>query len=283
MKSLSEKVKAVVLDRTLRLAGLDLKAEYVTTMPSSQNALDLFKKEWASKLPPPYENLLAGDADLFSDRRIAWLGERIDNIGTARVLECGPLEGGHTYMLERLGVASIESVEASTHAFLRCLVTKEILGLQRSHFLLGDFVSYLRTGKHYDLVVACGVLYHLINPVEAIALASRATDQFYIWTQYYDEAKIKARPTLTHRFQSSVSAEHDGFKHILHRQLYQTRLGNAGFMGGSESSSNWLSREDLIGALRFFGFNDVEIQFDDADAASGPSISLMAKREGQRC
>ena len=182
-------------------------------------------------------------------------------------------------MLEQLGVASIVSVEASTRAFLRCLVLKELLGTQRSRFLLGDFVSYMRTGEHFDVIVACGVLYHLINPVEAIALASRVTDQLYIWTQYYDEAKIKARPVSAHRFQSSASSNHEGFEHTLYRQSYQTRLGNASFMGGSKSFSNWLSREDLIGALKFFGFDQIDLQFDDPDAVSGPSISLMAKRK----
>jgi hypothetical protein len=50
-------------------------------------------------------------------------------------------------------------------------------------------------------------------------------------------------------------------------------------MGGSASYSHWLSRADLLRALDFFGFNRVEIQFDDREAAAGPNISLMAKRK----
>jgi hypothetical protein len=278
MAKIAKKLKGLIKDRALRLVGLELKADYVTSVPSAQNSLDLFKGEWASRLPPPFENLAAGDAELFNDTRIAWLGQRIDNVTTARVLECGPLEAGHTYSLEKLGIASIDSIEASSHAFLRCLVVKEIVGLQRSHFLLGDFVSHLRTGKHYDLILACGVLYHLVNPVEAIALMAKATDQLYIWTQYYDEAIVKTRPILAHHFQSSLPSQYAGFPHTLHRQVYQTRLGNAAFMGGSEAYSHWLSRADLLGALNFFGFDNLEIQFDDHEASSGPNISLMAKR-----
>ena len=278
MTSSLKKLKAAVKDRALRMAGLDLKAEYITTRPSEQNALDIFKGEWATKLPPPFENLVGGTAELFQDNRIVWLGERLRNIESTHVFECGPLEGAHTYMLEKMGVASILSVEASTHAFLRCLVLKELLQLKKSHFMLGDFVSYMRDAKRYDLVVACGVLYHLLNPVEAIALISEMTDQVFIWTHYYDEEKIKARTILAHHFQSSSPAEHEGFKHFLHRQNYQSRLGNPGFMGGSERYSHWLSREDLIGALRFFGFNDINIQFDLADSPAGPNISLFARR-----
>jgi hypothetical protein len=279
MNSVLKKLNATIKDRALRMAGLDLKAEYIATLPSEQNALDIFAGEWACRLPPPFENLRCGSAELFQDERISWLGERLKNIEKTHVFECGPLEGAHTYMLEKMGVASILSVEASTHAFLRCLVLKEILQLKKSHFMLGDFVSFLRNGKHYDLVVACGVLYHLVNPVEAIALTAKLTDQVYIWTHYYDEEKIKARAVLAHHFQSSHQSEFDGFKHHLHRQHYQSRLGNPGFMGGSERYSHWLSREDLIGALRFFGFNDIAIQFDITDSPAGPNISLMATRK----
>jgi hypothetical protein len=278
MKSRIDKLNAAIKDRALRIVGLDLKAEYITTSPSDQNALDLFKGEWASRLPAPFENLSAGDADLFHDNRIVWLGERLNNIESMHVFECGPLEGAHTYMLEKMGAASILSVEASTHAFLRCLVLKELLQLKKSQFMLGDFVSYMRDAKRYDLVLACGVLYHLVNPVEAIALMSKVTDQLYLWTHYYDEDKIKARGILAHHFGSSSPAEHDGFKHLLHRQNYQSRLGNPGFMGGSERYSHWLSRDDLIGALNFFGFNDVEVQFDITDSPAGPNISLLARR-----
>jgi hypothetical protein len=181
-------------------------------------------------------------------------------------------------MLEQLGVASILSIEANTRAYLRCLVIKELLKLRKSQFVLGDFVGYLQNSKHYDLIVACGVLYHLVNPVEAIAYMSKATDQVYIWTQYYDKNTIDSQPMITHRFQSSAQSEYGGFRHTLHRQLYQTRLGNPGYIGGSAHYSNWLSREDLIGALNFFGFNDIAVQYDQLDGVNGPNISLLARR-----
>src|ERR1700726_2804990 len=149
MKTRLEKLKAAAKDRVLRLAGLELKAEYVTAAPSAQNAVDIFKGEWTAKLPAPLQELRAGDAGGFQDPRIAWLGEKLDNPGGLHVLECGPHEGGHTYMLEQMGVGSILSIEANTHAFLRCLVVKDLLQLKRSRFMLGDFVSYLRSaGRH---------------------------------------------------------------------------------------------------------------------------------------
>ena len=44
------------------------------------------------------------------------------------VLELGPLEGAHTYQLHQRG-ANIVAVEASKQAYLKCLITKEIVGL----------------------------------------------------------------------------------------------------------------------------------------------------------
>jgi len=278
MKKTLKRLQAAAKDRALRLLGLELKIEYVTTAPCPQNALDIFKGEWYAQLPHPFEALQAGGGRVFEDERIAWLGTQLEHVEALDVLECGPHEGAHTYMLEKLGVASILAVESNTHAYLRCLVLKEVLQLRRARFVLGDFVSFLRNCGRYDLILSSGVLYHLSNPVEAIALISRATDQVYIWSHYYDEKAIKAHPVLAHHFQSCTNSNYEGFEHRLHRQHYQTRLGNRAFNGGANNFSNWLSREDLIGALKFFGFNDLTIQYDRIDGPAGPNISLLAKR-----
>lgn len=270
--------RALLTDRALRLLGLDLRAEYVQRPPTPQNALDLFRGEWASRLPEPFAGYSAGEADLFRDDRIAWLVARVGGVSGWRVLECGPLEGGHTYMLEGRGAGSVVAIEANTRAYLRCLITKELFGLDRSRFLLGDFVEYMRGGEEFDLVVACGVLYHLTDPVEAIALAARTAPRLYIWTHYFDAERIAARRALAFRFDGSSAAEHAGFRHTLHRQRYQTRRGNPAFFGGAEAHSHWLTREDLLGALRFFGYDRITLQFDRPDDPAGPNISLLAER-----
>jgi hypothetical protein len=59
---------------------------------------------------------------------------RLDDMS---LLELGPLEGAHTYQLEKLGAKSILAIEANVEAFLKCLITKEITGLQVAKFMLG--------------------------------------------------------------------------------------------------------------------------------------------------
>src|SRR5262245_46615088 len=99
---------------------------YVRTAPDPQNALDIFREEWASKLPPPLDRCQAGPHLLFDDARIRWLDKEAGGVQGRTALELGPLEGGHAYMLEQLGASDVTAVEGNTRAFLKCLVVKEL-------------------------------------------------------------------------------------------------------------------------------------------------------------
>lgn len=75
---------------------------YIKSAPSSQNALDIFKGEWASMFPAN-ASLVAGTIPLFEDNRIAWAIEQLRGVQSKHIVELGPLEAGHTYMLEKHG------------------------------------------------------------------------------------------------------------------------------------------------------------------------------------
>ena len=134
---------------------------FFNSPPSPQNAFDLFKGEWSTRLPDACGwTASTGPARLCEDYRVHWAAEQLGGFAGKRVLELGPLEGGHAYMLEQLGAASVFSLEASSRAFLKCLVLKEAFGLTRTRFLLGDFMPYLHTtADEFDVIFACGVLY----------------------------------------------------------------------------------------------------------------------------
>jgi hypothetical protein len=102
-------LRAVLKDRALRLPGLDVKADYISSLPFAQNSLDIFKGEWASRMPPSYQNPNAGNAGLFEDGRIIWLGERLGKLD--QMLECGPIEGG----LQSAASAKYEGFKHSLH------------------------------------------------------------------------------------------------------------------------------------------------------------------------
>jgi uncharacterized protein DUF1698 len=253
--------------------------QYIRTTPSAQNALDVFKDEWWSALPPPFNGLRAGALPVYDDPRIHWALETLGGVAGLSVLELGPLEGGHTYMLEKAGARTVVAIEASTRAFLKCLIVKEILGLERSRFVLGDFEEYLRDPpERFEAVIASGVLYHVRNPVELIHNLARVTDRLFIWTHYYDKERVARIPHIASRISAGKPAEHAGFAHSVHRYNYGDFLDTNRFAGGSEEYSQWLNRDDLVGALRHAGFDEVVIGHDDVEHVNGPSISLVARR-----
>lgn len=259
-----------------RAAILD---EYVRKVPSAQNAIDLFKGDWWSAFPAEAGPLQAGHLPLFVDPRITWAMQALGGVSGRRILELGPLEGAHTYMLEQAGAASVLAVEASARAFLKCLISKEIMGLQRSRFVLGDFEDYLRVSdERFDAAIACGVLYHMKQPVELIHNLARVTDRVFIWTQYYIEDRIAKVPHTVKCMRGSHQAEYAGFRYTAHRYEYGEFLETTRFAGGSDMYSHWLERDHLLGALKHAGFGNIEIGEDDLEHSNGPCISLVASK-----
>ena len=252
--------------------------EYVRRMPGPQNAADLFKGDWWSALPAEF-GATAGNVPHFDDSRITWAIPNLGGVDGKRVLELGPMEGGHTYMLEKAGAREVIAIEAGSRAFLKCLVTKEVTRSRRTSFLLGDFEEYLRhANERFDAVIACGVLYHLKDPVELIHNLVRFTDRVYVWTQYYDAERIAAIPHMKDRFPGNHPAETAGFRYTAHRYEYGDFLDTTRFAGGSDEYSHWLGREDLLGAIRHAGFDQVILGEDDVQHVNGPCISLVAIR-----
>lgn len=272
-----KKIAQTVDQNHTQISVLD---QYIKSVPNPQNALDIFKGEWASKLPKPYDHLEAGSSQLFEDPRIPWAVEQFGGVKDKNILELGPLEGGHTYMLECLDAASILSIEANTRAYLKCLIVKEILGLKRAHFLCGDFVGYLRNNNtKFDVAIASGVLYHMKNPAELIALLSKVTDKMFIWTHYYDKEIISQNSLIPkNKFTGSTMAEYGDFQHELYRYEYDKALDSMGFCGGSDVFSNWMTRDDIIACCEHFGFDDIRVGFDHPQHPNGPAFALSAIR-----
>ncbi|MBE9125265.1 MULTISPECIES: class I SAM-dependent methyltransferase [unclassified Coleofasciculus] len=259
---------------------MNILDEYITSAPNPQHALDIFQGEWSSKLPGNLAELNAGSALVFEDPRIEWGMTQLGGVKGKTVLELGPLEAGHTYMLERFGAASIVSIEANTRAFLKCLIIKELLELKGARFLCGDFVEYLRTNpKKFDVCIASGVLYHMQNPAELIALAAKTSDQVFLWTHYYNHQIISSNSGLSHKFSSGIPAEYAGFKHTLYRHSYEQALEWGGFCGGSSTFSYWMSRDDILACLKYFGLNSIQIGCEQPDHQNGPSFALTAIRQ----
>ena len=105
---------------------------------------------------------------------------------------------------------------------------------------------------------------------------SKASKKVFLWTHFYDDKVIGLKPNLACKFDGSVRSSYRGFDHVLHKYSYGDAHNWAGFCGGINPYSHWMSREDILACLRFFGFLDVRIAFDEPDHANGPSFCVAA-------
>jgi SAM-dependent methyltransferase len=274
--------------RELASPPVNVLDAYCTDVPSAQTAVDIFAGEWAARFPPPLTQVKAGEAPLFEIEHVPWGVDLLGGVRGQRVVELGPLEGGHTFILDRMGAREVVAVEANTRAFLKCLISKELLGIPSARFLCGDALRYLeselaRGAPKFDLCLASGILYHFRNPVAALDLMTRISDRLLLWTMYFDEEYIRSRPDLSAKFTDATPAEYAGYRHTLYRQEYRESLDFRGFCGGSAADSAWMTRADVLGALDHFGFDVLGIDFEEQNhKGNGPCFCIAARRRGTR-
>ncbi len=241
--------------------------------PAHGNAIEIFAGRWATDLSEFDPAWRGGEAKLAVDPRPGYAAQYLGKAGSLEgmsVLELGPLEGAHTYQLEKLGAARILAIEANVEAYLKCLIIKEALGIRRACFMLGDFSLFLRdTTERFDLVFCCGVLYHMENPLVLIRDIARVSDRCLVWTQYVDAQRTTGRV--------AVPSALGGFSATFHRADYQDREQGF-FWGGNKPSASWMNRDDILGAFRHFGFDAIEIIADEPDAMHGPVLTFAARR-----
>lgn len=247
-------------------------AKFEERAPSHGNAIDIFAGRWASDLSQFDPHWHGGDAQLVNDPRPGYAARYLGRDGYLygmTVLELGPLEGAHTCQLERLGAARILAIESNIEAYLKCLIVKEALGLKRAEFLLGDFNLYLRDcPERFDIVFACGVLYHMEDPLSVIHGIARVTDRCLVWTHYFDE-RVEGRV--------AVPAAAHGVEATYYRANYHDRA-QRDFWGGNKPTASWMTRDDILAAFRHFGLDQITIITEDRDAHPGPTVCFAARR-----
>jgi hypothetical protein len=241
--------------------------------PSPQTAVSVIR-DWITRFPPETGIRSGGHVDLFSDERAAWGLKRLGDLNGRTVLELGPLEGAHTCLLDRAG-AHVTAIEGNKRGYLKCLITKEVMGMRNSHFLLGDFLPWLEsTDRRFDAIWASGVLYHMAEPLRLLRAISEHTDTVFIWTHYFPEDGNPRRPPFFK--QSSIALAGRSIEHF-HR-LYLRPRWRALACGGPAAGSCWLRRDDILFALQALGFSRVEIGPENRDAPYRQHFALVAQR-----
>jgi hypothetical protein len=252
--------------------------EYVAGAPSAQNAIDALPG-WNQALPADL-NVVAGQGAFYNDSRILWAIEQLGTIAGKRILELGPLEASHTWLLEQHGAAAIDAIEANKLSYLRCLVVKELLDMKRAKFHLGDFAKWLEAAdRRYDMIVASGVLYHMEDPVRLLELIAARTDAFYLWTHYVsDEAMPRGDPRRGALIGAAETQESHGVQVRLHKRSYYGAWRSKSFCGGMHDLHRWIEKADIVALIGALGFDDLRIAHDDPAHQNGPSFSIFARR-----
>lgn len=260
------------------LAKQQRMPHYVRTAPSNQNAIDARAGEWVSAFPPE-SGLSAGTVHLHGDPRILWLAEQLgDWLRGKDVLELGPLEGAHTATILAAGAQSVLAIEANREAFLRCLITKEVLELRNASFQLGNFVAFLeQDSRRWPLIVASGVLYHMTDPLHLLELLAEKTDRLYLWTHVIDDEDMPAGDPRRGYLASPELRDWLARTVTLYPRPYgETNLPT--FCGGMDTAPRWMTKQDLLRGLRQLGFDSVVVAHETPDHPQGPALSILACR-----
>lgn len=243
--------------------------------PSPQNAIDLYKGNWASKFPKQHKLRSGGKAQLFEDQKLTWAIEQMGGVKGKHGLELGPLEGGHSYMLQKAGVKSLTSIESNSSAYQKCLIAKELLDMPKVKFLFGDFETYLeKTNIKYDFILACGILYHLKNPLAFLESAFLKSNVFFVWTHFYEEGSRKRFPDF---FSEEIVLEFRGEKYLGSKHQYNDSTQSNSFLGGIEDHSVWMEKKLILDVFKGNGFETKLFQTEQ-NHPNGPCFSFLAKR-----
>tara|TARA_Y100000816_G_C26060158_1_gene556612 strand:+ start:378 stop:1154 length:777 start_codon:yes stop_codon:yes gene_type:complete len=254
----------------------NIRDGYETRKPSSQNVFDRFKDNFATTFPTVNTY---GYAQLSDDQRIHWTHSQY-SLKDKSILECGPLELGHSYCMNQLGCKHITAVENNWYCYLKCLAVKDTFKLDNIELLFGDVIEYLKdTEQTFDFVLCSGLLYHLPNPIELIHLMSNVTTNLFIWTHVYD----KDSPTQAVQNIVDSVVHYDNEKYFGGKQYYKdngTSEIESIYCGGKFKISFWISEESLYKALRKYGFIYIKKneELSDREHKNGPCISIFASK-----
>ncbi|MDE1995352.1 MAG: class I SAM-dependent methyltransferase [Rhizobiaceae bacterium] len=252
--------------------------QYEQAKPDHQNAINALPG-WSSAFPIPLK-LEAGKHHLYADDRIDWALRTFGSIKGKKVLEVGPLEGMHTYMLHRQGPARIDAIEANRLCFLRCLVTRQILGIDSASFLLGDIQAWLTDHEEvYDFALASGVLYHMADPGEFLRLLASRANAVFIWTHFFLDEAMPKGDVRRNPFSGKVITKTIADVPVrYYERSYQHANSNASFCGGMKDQHYWMHRDDILMLLEKLGYSDIVIKDQNFAHTGGPCFSLLARK-----
>lgn len=201
--------------------------------------------------------------DPTSDARMIMFESKAGPLVGKRILELGPLEGGHTVQLARKGafVVAIEGHEAN---YRRCLFVEEFFHLEKVEFVLADLrtVNFNPLGQ-FDLIFNVGVLYHLDEPWKLLKSLRNVATRMFISTHCAGIDKIDAVVDV------------DGY--ALEGRWWQEGPLEAP-LSGLQPTSFWPTRTSLEKMLALTGWTSLTWMDYNPQFPNGPLATLWAEQ-----
>jgi 2-polyprenyl-3-methyl-5-hydroxy-6-metoxy-1,4-benzoquinol methylase len=179
-----------------------------------------------------------------------------------RILDLGSLEGGLSLELAREGW-DVTGVEGRASNFEKAELIRAYFGLENLHFQLRDVktLDSARDGQ-FDVIVCCGLLYHLDNPfefLETLATLCAPGGLLFIDTHVAPDERAVSFGTHADQLSEPVMLEHklrtyDG------RWFAEPQGGTVldqQWSAISNDSSFWPSRRALIRGVYHAGFRSI--------------------------
>lgn len=261
MKNPTELIKNIA-QAFLRLFGYEL-VKYKARPPvyeSETKQIDKFSIKrifdyfpaWVSKIEIS-DHAYGGTADYTTQRisilNVPQLYDYVDFKGKS-VLELGPLEGGNTIILSKMGVSKIIAIEGRVENYIKCCIIKNLFGLKKARYFLDDIrnISLEKYGR-FDIALVAGVLYHLNDPPILLKKLTEVTDTVVISTHYADETSPSTHAEI--QFIETDLGVYRG------KVFKEGTLSNPN--AGLQSESLWLFEEDLMRMCKDVGYKEIAV------------------------
>lgn len=230
---------------------------------------EIRKREWTGhniSLTPTEFTISSSIPLISADERTIAIKSLIRRIAShssnLRVLDLGALEGGLALEMAREGW-QVFGIEGRRVNFEKAELIREYFGLKNLQFQLRDVKTLdRRLDGVYDVILCCGLLYHLDNPFEFLeTLADLAMPQGLLFLDTHVAPDDRAAQFGTHARQLS---EETMFQH--RSRTYDGRWFSEPQSGSvldqqwsavSNERSFWPSRRSLIRGIYHAGFHSI--------------------------
>jgi 2-polyprenyl-3-methyl-5-hydroxy-6-metoxy-1,4-benzoquinol methylase len=199
------------------------------------------------------------EPQIIPDYRIVKLNELLGLKGKS-VLEVGCFEGIHTLGL-RLFCEDVTAIDIRPSNVIKTLARLSLSGSYAKVFV-ADVEQLPEKFGTFDLIFHCGVLYHLMSPVEQIFALAPMCKQLFLDTHIARDEK------------SLVEKKHGDFSY---KGAFHDEGGWVDPFSGKDPKAFWLTQDSLVKALERAGFASVKI-LETREERNGPRLAILASR-----